>query len=113
MIYILFIIYVILSSSGLVLFKLGTTGNGINILGFVITLKMILGIFCYGLSFILWLYIISKLNLTFAMPLSVAIINTLVVVESCIFLNEKITIGQGVGIFMIILGVTLITVYKA
>lgn len=109
MIYILFIIYVILSSSGLVLFKLGTMGPGISILGIKLTIRMILGVFCYGLSFLLWLYIVSKINLTFAMPLSVALVNTLVVVESCIFLKEKINIQQGIGIFIIVLGVMIIT----
>ena len=109
MIYLLFIIYVIASSSGLILFKLGTTGVGVNILGFNITLKMLLGIFCYGFSFLLWLYIVSKANLTIAMPLSVALVNTLVIVGSCIFLNEKITLIQGIGIFIVILGVSVMT----
>ncbi len=109
---ILFIIYVILSSSGLVLFKLGTTNTNINFNLFGVhlafSLKMIIGILCYGFSFLLWLYLVSKLNLTIAMPLSVALVNTLVIVESCIFLNEKITLIQGIGIFIIILGVSLI-----
>lgn len=109
MIYLLFIIYVIASSSGLVLFKLGTTGTGLNILGFTITLKMLIGIFCYGFSFLLWLYIVSRVNLTIAMPLSVALVNTLVVVESCVFLKEKITLQQGIGIFIIIFGVMIMT----
>lgn len=109
MIYILFIIYVIASSSGLILFKLGATGAGFNILGFNITLKMLLGIFCYGFSFLLWLYIVGKCNLTIAMPLSVALVNTLVIVGSCVFLNEKITLIQFIGIFVVILGVCIMT----
>ena len=110
---ILFILYVLLSSSGLILFKLGVNNINIhfNLLGLSIgfSLQMILGIICYGLSFLLWLYLISKLNLTFAMPLSVALVNTSVIVGSYFFLNEKITPIQGIGIFIIILGVTLIT----
>lgn len=112
MIYLLFIIYVICSSTGLVLFKLGTTGAGISILGFNITLKMLIGIVCYGFSFILWLFIVSKVDLTIAMPLSVALVNTLVVIESCLLLKEKITIIQGIGIFVVISGVMLITAGK-
>ena len=110
---ILFIVYVLLSSSGLVLFKLGTANPNIhlNIFSFSINLsiKMIIGILCYGFSFLLWLYLVSKLNLTIAMPLSVALVNTLVVVESCLLLKEKITLLQGIGIFVIIFGVSLIT----
>ena len=72
-------------------------------------LKMFLGIICYGCSFLLWMYIVSKLNLTIAMPLSVAIVNTLVVLESCLILKEKITLTQGIGIFIIIIGVIVMT----
>lgn len=111
MIYLLFALYVILASSGLVLFKLGTTdtNTGILLFGINITLKMFLGIICYGCSFLLWMYIVSKLNLTIAMPLSVAIVNTLVVLESCLILKEKITLTQGIGIFIIIIGVIVMT----
>ena len=110
---ILFILYVIFASSGLVLFKLGSTNTNIhlNILGFSISLswKMLIGILCYGVSFLLWLYIVSHTNLTFAMPLSVAIVNTLVIVESCLFLKEKITPIQAIGIFIVIFGFMIMT----
>lgn len=110
---ILFILYVVLASSGLVLFKLGS-GNAniqLNLFGFNLAFswKMLLGILCYGCSFLLWLYIVSRMNLTFAMPLSVALVNTLVIVESCLFLKEKITFVQGIGIFIVILGVAIMT----
>ena len=83
----------------------------LNIFGLSInySIKMILGLLCYGFSFILWMLIVSKMNLTFAMPLSVAIVNTLVVVGSCLALKEKITLTQGVGIFIVILGVCIMT----
>ena len=110
---IMFTCYVLLASSGLILFKLGSTNNNLtlNIFGLSInySIKMILGLLCYGFSFILWMLIVSKMNLTFAMPLSVAIVNTLVVVGSCLVLNEKITLTQGVGIFIVILGVCIMT----
>ena len=112
LIVILFILYVLLASSGLVLFKLGTTnGATIKILSFSISFswKMLAGIMCYGFSFLLWLYIVSHMNLTFAMPLSVALVNTLVVVESCLLLKEKITVTQGIGIFIVVFGVVIMT----
>lgn len=110
---IMFTCYVLLASSGLILFKLGSTNNNLtlNIFGLSInySINMILGLLCYGFSFILWMLIVSKMNLTFAMPLSVAIVNTLVVVGSCLVLKEKITLMQGVGIFIVILGVCIMT----
>ena len=113
---ILFTIYVLLSSSGLILFKMGTLSPNIdlNIIGFSfsISLKSILGMFCYGISFILWMIIVSRMNLTIAMPLSVAIVNTLVVLGSCLILKEKVTIMQLIGITIIIIGVSLIAIKK-
>ena len=113
LIIILFILYVILSSSGLILFKLGSIDPNINLslFGFNIafSIKSIIGILCYGFSFVLWMFIVSKTDLTIAMPLSIAIVNTLVVVGSCIFLKEKITLMQGIGIFIVIFGVCLMS----
>ena len=113
MIVLLFILYVLLASSGLILFKLGSINPNINldILSFHISfsIKSLIGMFCYGCSFILWLIIVSRMNLTVAMPLSVAIVKTLVVVGSCIFLKERISLTQGIGIFIILSGVMILT----
>ena len=113
---IMFTCYVLLASSGLILFKLGSANSNLtlNLFGLSInySIKMILGLVCYGCSFILWMLIVSKMNLTIAMPLSVALVNTLVLVESCVFLKEKITLLQGIGIFIIIFGVSLISIKK-
>lgn len=113
---ILFVIYVFMSSSGLVLFKLGTADPNLklSLFGFTIhfSIKTLIGVFCYGISFLLWLIIVSRSQLTIVMPLSVALVNTLVVVESCVFLHEKVTLMQGIGIFIVLLGVSLIGVKK-
>ena len=113
---IMFVFYVLLASSGLILFKLGNTNSNLtlSLFGFKInySIKMILGLLCYGCSFILWMMIVSKSNLTIAMPLSVALVNTLVIVESCLILKEKITLTQGIGIFIVILGVCIMTFGK-
>ena len=65
----LLLFYVVLSSMGLILFKMGTTANGfaLNLFGLNLHLswQMIVGVLCYGFSFLLWLYIVSKNNLTY------------------------------------------------
>ncbi len=111
----LFIVYCLLASSGLILFKLGSSNANLSISLFGLTInysiKMILGLFCYACSFVLWMYIVSKVNLTIAMPLNVAVVNTLVTVGSLLVLKEKVTPTQLVGIIVVIFGVCLIT-YK-
>ena len=112
MLVVLLLTYVILSSMGLVLFKLGTSSNvfALTIFGHNITLswKMIVGVIFYGISFLLWLYIVSKNNLTYIFPIQVALVNLFVVVESVILLNEKISLIQGIGILIIIFGVIMV-----
>lgn len=111
---IMFILYVILASSGLVLFKLGSANANLKLIVFNMdisySVKTIIGLLCYMCSFILWMLIVSKADLTFAMPLSVALVNTLVVIESIFLLKEKITITQGIGIFIVIIGVCIMTI---
>lgn len=108
MMILLFLLYIILSAGGLILFKLGSK-NAMFCLqssGFTISLSwtILLGIICYGLSFLLWLGIVSALDLSYAMPLSVGLVNVLVLIGSALVLNETISIMQWIGVFVIILG---------
>ena len=109
----LFALYVFLAASGLILFKLGSQHTTIQMTLFHYSIsfsfQMLFGMFCYGCSFLLWMYIVSQMDLTIAMPLSVAFVNLFVVLGSCVFLKEKIALGQGIGIFLIILGVAVMT----
>lgn len=112
MIIILFLIYVLMSSGGLILFKLGSKDLSFNInsTGFNLSLNwiMLCGILCYLCSFVLWLVIVSKMNLSVAMPISVGLVNVLVLLGSLMVLNEKISIMQWVGTGVIIFGLFLI-----
>lgn len=113
MIVILFVIYVCLSAGGLILFKLGSGDVDVQITSTIFSVKfswkMILGIFCYGCSFLLWLYIVSKMNLSLAMPLSVGLVNLLVLLGSSIFLKESISVPQWIGVGVIVMGLTIIS----
>lgn len=112
MIPILFIIYVCLSAGGLILFKLGSNDMSVQITSQLFSVqfswKMLLGILCYGCSFLLWLFIVSKMNLSVAMPLSVGLVNVLVLLGSSYFLKESISISQWIGVGVIIMGLAII-----
>ena len=111
MIYIMFAIYVLLSSSGLLLFKYGSNGIAIS---FIKGLNMsfswvsLIGILCYVVSFILWLVIVSKVKLSWAFPLSVALTNLFIYLGSIFLLKEPVTWQNIVGILLITIGVSLI-----
>lgn len=108
----LLLLYVFLSSMGLVLFKLGARENTFElvILSHHLNLswKMIIGILFYGFSFLLWLYIVSKNDLTYIFPIQVALVNLFVVIESVVLLDERISLIQGIGILIIIFGVIMV-----
>ena len=110
---VLFAVYALLSAGGLVLFKLGGRDAALELgrTGFSVSLswKMLLGIFCYLCSFLLWLVIVSRTQLTFAMPLSVGVVNILVFLGSR-FLGEQITPTKILGLAVIVLGLFLISI---
>lgn len=111
---VLFAVYALLSAGGLVLFKLGGRDAALELgrTGFSVSLswKMLLGIFCYLCSFLLWLVIVSRTQLTFAMPLSVGVVNILVFLGSSRFLGEQITPTKILGLAVIVLGLFLISI---
>ena len=114
MIVVLFILYVCLSAGGLILFKLGSGDMRVNVTSTIFSIrfswKMLLGIVCYGCSFLLWLYIVSQMNLSLAMPLSVGLVNLLVLLGSAFFLKEQITVFQWAGVMVIVVGLALINI---
>ena len=98
---VLFIIYVFLSSAGLVLFKLGSSSLNIQlqqtIFSMNISLISLLGLFCYLISFILWMLIISRSDVSYIVPLGVActnittnaLIGAVVIIVGIVIMNLK------------------------
>ena len=109
----MFAVYALLSAGGLILFKLGGQDTAIQSnssgLSLLLSWKMLAGILCYMLSFVLWLLIVSKTQLSFAMPLSVGVVNILVFLGSARYLHEEITPLKIIGLGVIIVGLFLIT----
>ncbi|MDR0922443.1 MAG: hypothetical protein LBM95_08675 [Lactobacillales bacterium] len=111
---ILFIIYVILSTSGLILFKLGSKdmalGLSKNILEMHVPLLVVLGLACYLCSFILWMVILAKSEISFIVPLGVAVTNIAILLGSFFILHETITTPTIIGATLIILGVIVMNI---
>ena len=70
--------------------------------------RVLIGIFLYGISGILWLGALSTLNVSFMYPfMSLAYVITAIV--AFIVLKENITLLHWVGIFLVVGGCFLIT----
>ena len=110
------VLYIFLTVSGLVLLKsglaqtqlLGLTGlikSLLNLKFLLSHLKFVLGILCYGLSFITWMFLLSKKDLSNIYPLTVGIVYVAVMVSSVIFFHEQFTLWKIIGAVLIGLGI--------
>lgn len=108
----LFVLYVILSSSGIILFKLGSSDMSIKLLNSQLNMNIpflsVLGLLCYLISFVLWMIIISKSDVSFIVPLGLGLTNVLILVGSVVVLKEDINIYAMCGIALILIGTLLI-----
>ncbi|MDQ7947307.1 MAG: EamA family transporter [Pedobacter sp.] len=68
---------------------------------------LLTGLSCYGLSLLLWFFVLSKMELSKAYPMvSLGYIFTLIL--AYLFLNEAITVAKVVGITFILIGVIVL-----
>lgn len=69
---------------------------------------IIFGLFLYALSFVLWLVVLSRLEVSLAYPL-LSIGYIIVPFVSCLFLGETLPLSRLIGICIIIAGVFLVS----
>ena len=110
------IAYLILTVSGLTLFKVGGEANqlvlNINKLELNLSITSLIGIICYGCSFLLWLSIIKENELSYIFPIVNGIVTITTVFSGMIIFHENIQGMQWLGIICIILGSLLVNIYK-
>ena len=103
--------------SGLILLKLGSINEPLisfasNVLKLNANFYSIAGIILYGLSFVLYTYLISKFDLGFIIPVTTALVYFLIFIASFLIFKETFTIMKIVAISMIIFGVILLNINK-
>ena len=113
-IWLLFAIYVLLSASGLYLIKTGTESASFalenNFFSIQISLRLILGFIVYICSFLLSIYVISKMKLTIFYPTVTGVMLVLTCLLGYFFLKEHIGVPQLVGMTLILAGVILLNI---
>jgi len=72
-----------------------------------ISMKMLLALFFYLSSFILWTGIIARNDISLVVPFSSAIINVLSVIIGVFIFKEYLSIYKIIGILLAIFGVVL------
>lgn len=110
-------IYAITTSVALIFLKLGTkTGAPVAYINhklvFNLGFYVIGGIILYGVSFIIYTYLISKYDLGYIIPVATALVYILVFTASFLVFHETFTIIKIAAISLIILGVILLNFNK-
>jgi len=111
----LIMLYVLATSVGLIVLKLGTGGGSpveliAGKLHFNINLFTIVGLALYGISFFLYIFLISKFDLGYIIPLTTAFVYIIIFVASFVIFKEAFTALKIAGICLIVIGVILLNI---
>lgn len=108
----MFALYIFSSVAGLIFFKFGAN-EALSIIvnnsffEFKISWISLLGLGLYILSFLIYMGLVSKTELTYLIPISAAVTNVLIILSSVFIFNEHIKNIQLMGISLILIGVFL------
>ena len=113
--YILTIIYLIFTTMGITLMKLG--GDSISLglkngIAFKIGYITILGFLCYAISFLLWQKLLVTFDLSYIVPITTGIVQIIVFLLGLFIFKESVSVTGIIGIIFIIIGVVLTSLIK-
>ena len=101
-----------LMATGQVLFKYGSNGKDISSISDIIRMFFSPVVFCalclYAITTGLWLYILSRMPISFAYPIQ-ALAFPLVLMASILIFKESISVTRWIGVAVIICGVVIAT----
>lgn len=106
-------LYVLTTSIALIVLKLGAKDGAPaqfidGRLHFNITLLTVSGVVFYGISFLLYVYLISKFDLGYIIPLVTALVYVLIFVASFFIFHEVFTIAKVFAIALILVGLAIL-----
>ena len=114
MIYVVFLIYSVLSSLGMVLVKSGGSKSEFSVDAVSISLNVnwqaITGLLMYICSFLLWMFILQKFRLTYISSIAYGIVFVLTSIFSVLILHETIPTKDIIGFLIILSGVLICTI---
>jgi len=110
--YIAALISILLGSFAQYFFKIGLNNVEVktfsSIIKLLLNFNIIIGIALYGISLLIWFYVLSLMELSKAYPLvSLGYVFTMII--AYLLLNEPITTFKVIGLLFIILGVIFIS----
>ncbi len=114
--YLLVLLFLVLTLSGLILMKLGGNAGTMSIesgnLSFSFNIVSLVGLICYILSFLVYTSIIVKFDLSYISPVTSGITQLGSLIAGIILFNENISIKSIIGIGLIIIGIIIMNIKK-
>lgn len=114
--YILIAAYLLCSVGGLTLVKIGGDVNSFSAQSSFFTLSLsystLIGLILYIFSFLLWMIIIQRFNLSYIQPIATGLSYVLIILVSVLILKESISAIQWVGLIFVLIGVVLMNLSK-
>jgi len=109
--------YAIATSLALIFLKLGSvSGAPASIINghlhFNLSFYVISGILLYGISFLIYTYLVAKYDLGYIIPLATALVYVAIFIASFIIFKESFTLIKIIAIAFVLGGIILLNVSK-
>lgn len=112
----LIVLYVIFAVGGSTLIKYGGIIKGTSILVPIVNITLspisLLGIISYGLSFVFYIILLNKFDLSFISPLTVGLVYMLLMITAAVLFKEQFTVIKTIGCSLILIGILMIVASK-
>ncbi len=110
--YVQVVIYILLTTSGLMLVKSGTLNIGVvsGKLNVDISFITMLGMLFYCCSFLLYMVILQKFDLSFIIPVTTGVIYVVTFLAGVFFFKESVSMKEVIAASLIFCGVLLMVI---
>lgn len=110
------LIYLVFTVTGLIFMKLGAGNTNIHYdkltLDLSLNINLIIGLIFYILSFVMWIILLKKYELSYLVPITTSLSYIAVLISGVLIFKEKITPLNGVAVAIILFGVVLLNLSK-
>lgn len=110
------ILYLIANTTGLYFLKTSVTGvpldSIVSYMKLLTNYKFIIGFLLYAMSFLVWIVLLSKKDLSYIFPIVIGLSYVCIIIMAILVLKEDFTLSKAVGATLIGLGIVTLFLQK-
>lgn len=110
--YLLALVYIFFTTSGITFLKMGGDSLKLSIkdgIDFSIGWKTMIGFLLYLVSFLLWQRLLAKYDLSVMVPIVTGIVQIIIIIIGHLIFKESINLTSVIGAMLIIIGIVVLT----